>query len=1186
MLSKRHNLWLGLESYQENQIIYGRNEEICDLSQRVLNDIDTVVYGKSGIGKTSIINAGILPVVRKNGIIPIVLRLDHSNNQSYIKQIKEAVGREVEIVETISAKNIDKELFWEFFHRHQFFVNGKRVKLMLIFDQFEEIFTLQQTAVIRTEFFKEFADVLNDAMPKELAFNSDGLDTGEDSLPEIQVEGFACMSGIFNNINSAVSCPETQYVNDNNIHFIFILREDFLSEFEFFTTKIPSLKLHRFALRPLNEEQAAEIITQPCPGLVSMDVAHFIIETVTGRSDFSLGDEPEIDVDAAVLSLFLSRIYQKLSDNDDVISSHIIKQFGADIIKDFYIESIENLTDVETNLMEDKLLTSSGRRNNVSYSDFCKFIDKNKIDNLILEKKLLRTFNYGNDIRIEFIHDILCPVVKERKEQREQLRLQEEERKRQEEEKIKFQEQEKHKRQVLLEKTKRERIRNHRRNVILCSIIAILLVVGCVCYFWKFHVYSDYYARYEIKNGKIIGVESTKLSNAECKRTPLFYCLKHRGLFTHISEIDVKSSNKMLPANPRVNVLGIGESNISNDKGVLFNDLLSSVCKIRISEDENKRTIKEEYVDNKNNVLFELNYSYINGRDAWVHFVSAEGQGLVVRDSGVEQVRLSWDENGNLVGITYYDHKGVCKEIDKGINGYLWDYLEDGTICRYTLNEYAQPTISSDYEYNIVYTKETNDSTVTRYARSTCIRSSDMDDNEIPANGPLGFAKILKTPHKELLYDKSMSNPVAELKEKCDDRGNVLYQKIEGQTSKDYPSSYKYEYDKNGYLVSKIFFNSHGQPFGKTPEAIYKWKWRYDDTGKLVHEERVMAMGKVAYSKTLKQKKNCLIEETEDISKVISYVKKVETVDGKRQVVSYYGRNNKKLNGKWRKNSTETDSLLVFHRMVKAINKNEIAEAYYCFDEKTNTVRPLLTHNNSNVYYKKVTILDHDGLTSKYRTYDDHGNILKSMMYLVQNGKIIGRAVWGIDDKPIRCNKWEAEGYSYYKIYINSNNDNDYTNIMAVNEWGEKSVLFDGNEYWNTEYLNCRGLSFIYKNVKYKISGTYSQMNFVTPKDLSTYSIPYLHILDKRSPLYQVGLRDGDRIIACGEWQFGMNSELLNKCWNNKKQKISIKLLRVCGNKYEIIKKEIPSIGLHMYAEFHELRLTQNEYLLLKTYLQ
>lgn len=417
MIDKRNNPWLGLESYKENQIIYGRNTEISDLSQRVLNDTDTVVYGKSGIGKTSVINAGILPIARQNEFVPIVIRLDHSNTTSYIKQLDGYIRKNVEVEDVLPARDTEKELFWEYFHRHLFFVDGKRKKLLLVFDQFEEIFTLQQNPTARLDFFRSIGDVLNGMMPKALV---DNLDIKNSDIPKTnnkQVEGFADMANIFDEPNDDVSA-ETQYIDDNNIHFVFVLREDFLSDFEFYTIKIPSLKQHRFALRPLNEEQAAEIIIKPCPGLVSLDVARLIIETVTNRKDFSLGDEPEIEVDAAVLSLFLSRIYQKLDVNDDVISSRIIKLFGTDIIKDFYVDSVENLTDEELNLMEDKLLTSNGRRNNVSYFDFCKFVNKEKVDDLIHNKKLLRTFNYGNDLRLEVIHDILCPIIKGIKDDR------------------------------------------------------------------------------------------------------------------------------------------------------------------------------------------------------------------------------------------------------------------------------------------------------------------------------------------------------------------------------------------------------------------------------------------------------------------------------------------------------------------------------------------------------------------------------------------------------------------------------------------------------------------------------------------------------------------------------------------------------------------------------------------------
>ena len=53
----RKNPWLGLESYKEGEILYGRDDDIRDLSQCVLNDIDTLLYGKSGIGKTHLLHA-------------------------------------------------------------------------------------------------------------------------------------------------------------------------------------------------------------------------------------------------------------------------------------------------------------------------------------------------------------------------------------------------------------------------------------------------------------------------------------------------------------------------------------------------------------------------------------------------------------------------------------------------------------------------------------------------------------------------------------------------------------------------------------------------------------------------------------------------------------------------------------------------------------------------------------------------------------------------------------------------------------------------------------------------------------------------------------------------------------------------------------------------------------------------
>ena len=70
----KKNPWLGLESYKEGEILYGRDDDIRDLTQCVLSDIDTLLYGRSGIGKSSILNAGIIPAARRNGYLPVLVR--------------------------------------------------------------------------------------------------------------------------------------------------------------------------------------------------------------------------------------------------------------------------------------------------------------------------------------------------------------------------------------------------------------------------------------------------------------------------------------------------------------------------------------------------------------------------------------------------------------------------------------------------------------------------------------------------------------------------------------------------------------------------------------------------------------------------------------------------------------------------------------------------------------------------------------------------------------------------------------------------------------------------------------------------------------------------------------------------------------------------------------------------------
>lgn len=138
------NPWLGLAPYQEGIPLYGRTKECVILSEIIKNNYVSVVFGKSGIGKTSLINAGISPLLRGGNYIPIKIRFTHNSNISYVEQIESKVKESIRCVDFLMPEIEDLGL-WDFFHRHSFYVEDNiECTPVIILDQFEEIYTLTE----------------------------------------------------------------------------------------------------------------------------------------------------------------------------------------------------------------------------------------------------------------------------------------------------------------------------------------------------------------------------------------------------------------------------------------------------------------------------------------------------------------------------------------------------------------------------------------------------------------------------------------------------------------------------------------------------------------------------------------------------------------------------------------------------------------------------------------------------------------------------------------------------------------------------------------------------------------------------------------------------------------------------------------------------------------------------------
>src|SRR5436190_23002481 len=62
-------------SEEHKNLFFGRTKAVNDMFDLLRNNILTVIFGKSGIGKSSVLNAGLIPKLRENFYLPVLIRI-------------------------------------------------------------------------------------------------------------------------------------------------------------------------------------------------------------------------------------------------------------------------------------------------------------------------------------------------------------------------------------------------------------------------------------------------------------------------------------------------------------------------------------------------------------------------------------------------------------------------------------------------------------------------------------------------------------------------------------------------------------------------------------------------------------------------------------------------------------------------------------------------------------------------------------------------------------------------------------------------------------------------------------------------------------------------------------------------------------------------------------------------------
>ena len=310
----------------------------------VRRDTLTLLYGVSGLGKTSLLQAGFFPALRAEDYLPVPIRLDYLEGAAPLAaQVFGAITTAANAARVEAPQPRPDETLWEYFHRegnHFWSPRNDLVTPFLAFDQFEELFTLgretPECATRATAFISELADLVENRPPA--ALRDDPLRAKEFSFKPAPLKVLLAM------------------------------REDYLADLDRIRSHFRALGQNRLRLLPMGERQARQVIDLGA-SLLAPGVEDRILKFVAGGAAHA--DAAEIAIAPALLSLVLRELNERrLARGPDAkITPDLLDVEQQKIFEDFYLRTVQDFPPGVRTFIEDKLLTTTGYRDNCALDD-------------------------------------------------------------------------------------------------------------------------------------------------------------------------------------------------------------------------------------------------------------------------------------------------------------------------------------------------------------------------------------------------------------------------------------------------------------------------------------------------------------------------------------------------------------------------------------------------------------------------------------------------------------------------------------------------------------------------------------------------------------------------------------------------------------------------------------------------
>jgi WD40 repeat protein len=398
--------WLGLDSYQEQDqyMFFGRRKEAEGLLRMIRSEVLTVLFGPAGTGKTSLLNAGVFPALRRDNYLPVRIRLDYlpgsqPPDRQVLTALEEAIGAHPLEREDLYAFAVAEEFsLWEYLHRKELWDARNQLHVpILFFDQFEEVFTLGRGHPATAPFLAELAAIIENHLPDAVRVP---LEQGVKMPP----------------------CFEHQ-----RYKVVLSLREDFVHRLDSLRPAMPSVMYNRFPLDRMNGEQAKEAVLGPGERIVNDPIAERIVRFVAAadagqrriaRTDPTVSLK-DLEVEPALLSLVcLEHNRRRVQQGASLITAEQIEDSQTGILNEFYERSCAGLSRDARIFIEERLLTESGFRNSAPVEEALRTGFSEADVDALVDRRLIRIeFRFGTR-QMELIHDRLIKVVEESKNAR------------------------------------------------------------------------------------------------------------------------------------------------------------------------------------------------------------------------------------------------------------------------------------------------------------------------------------------------------------------------------------------------------------------------------------------------------------------------------------------------------------------------------------------------------------------------------------------------------------------------------------------------------------------------------------------------------------------------------------------------------------------------------------------------